>query len=43
MQRIMHLTTDTSMSWLYEDTDVYVVCIALATDIKSSFLSEKRN
>ena len=26
-----------------EDTDVYILCIALATDINSSFLSEKRN
>ena len=26
-----------------EDSDVYVLCISLATDINSSFLSEKRN
>ena len=26
-----------------EDSDVYVLCIALATDINSSFLSDKRN
>ena len=26
-----------------EDTDVYELCIALATVIKSSFLTEKRN
>ena len=26
-----------------EDSDVYVLCIALATDINSYFLSDKRN
>ena len=26
-----------------EDSDVYVLCIGLATDINSSFLSDKRN
>ena len=26
-----------------EETDVYVLCIALATDVESSFLSEKIN
>ena len=42
----MHHASDNEYKFVMvvsEDSDVYVLCIALATDINSSFLSDKRN